>query len=162
MSPNLKVKHSLRIATFFQILLVALVFMQSAPMAVNADTSTKTPTYTSENPPFDPSTEDDDLTSVAEIDLGQNDPVTVTYRIINIALTFLGIGFLVLLVYAGTLWVIARGNSEGIDKAKHLIRQAVIGLIIILSAYGVAATIFQIIDLSTSGDLESLQTDGTP
>lgn len=76
------------------------------------------------------------------LDLGSNDPIQVTYGIINIVLTFLGFAFLLLLTYAGILWVTARGNEEGVTKAKNLIKRAVIGLIIILSAFGIAQLIF--------------------
>ncbi len=105
------------------------------------------PVYKPEELPFDPYTGsysknvavyDGTLTSLYFVDLGTADPVTVTFAIINILLTLLGFGFLVLLLYAGVLWVTARGNEETVTKAKTILIRAVIGLAIILSAYGVA------------------------
>jgi len=54
--------------------------------------------------------------------------------IINQLITFIGIIFLLLLIYAGYLWMTARGNDEEVSKAKKITRETVIGLIIILLA----------------------------
>jgi hypothetical protein len=50
----------------------------------------------------------------------------------------LGVLFVCLTVYAGFLWMTAGGNEEHIEKAKKLLFRAVIGLIIVLSAYSIA------------------------
>ena len=60
-------------------------------------------------------------------------------RIVNIAMGFLGIVAVILILYAGFLWMTARGSEEQITRAKALLRNAVIGLVIILSAWGIAA-----------------------
>jgi len=59
-------------------------------------------------------------------------------KIIQIALSFLGVVFLVLLIYGGFLWMNARGNEEQVTKAKNLITAAIIGLIIVISAYAIS------------------------
>lgn len=59
---------------------------------------------------------------------------------ITIALEFLGIIFLSIIVYAGFRWLTAGGNDDNISKARGLIFNGIIGLIIVLSAY--AVTIF--------------------
>lgn len=58
-------------------------------------------------------------------------------KIINMVLGLLGIIVVVLVVYAGFLWMTAGGNKEQIGKAKDLMINAVIGLAIILSAYAI-------------------------
>ncbi|MEK7116178.1 MAG: pilin [Patescibacteria group bacterium] len=58
--------------------------------------------------------------------------------IINVALGFLGIVFLVLLLYAGFLWMTAQGEPKTVDKAKDMLKQAIIGLIIIVAAFAVS------------------------
>lgn len=63
----------------------------------------------------------------------------VVGTIINAALTLVGIIFLVLMVYAGYLWMTARGESDQVDKAKKIIIGTIIGLIIVLSAYAITA-----------------------
>jgi len=57
--------------------------------------------------------------------------------IINIILSFVGVIFTVLLVYAGYLWMTARGKDDQVDKAKDIIRQSIIGIVITLGAYSV-------------------------
>ncbi len=50
-------------------------------------------------------------------------------------LAALSIVFFFLVVYAGILWMKARGNQDEVANAKTLIEEAVIGLVVILSAY---------------------------
>ncbi len=59
---------------------------------------------------------------------------------INAALTLVGLFFLMLMVYAGYLWMTARGEADQVEKAKKIIIGALIGLVIVLSAY--AITVF--------------------
>jgi len=58
-------------------------------------------------------------------------------NIIRIALALLGVILLGLILYGGFLWMTAGGNDEQIGKAKKVLVNAVIGLIIILSAYSI-------------------------
>lgn len=58
-------------------------------------------------------------------------------QILAAALSFLGILFLLLMIYAGILWMGARGNEQEIEKAKNLISAAVIGLVVIIMAYAI-------------------------
>lgn len=59
---------------------------------------------------------------------------------IGAALTLVGLFFLILMVYAGFLWMTARGESDQVDKARKIIVGSIIGLVIVLSAY--AITVF--------------------
>ena len=59
-------------------------------------------------------------------------------RIINVLLTFLGIIFLVLVLYAGFLWMTAQGDSKQVDKAKAMIQQSIIGLVVIVAGYAIS------------------------
>lgn len=58
--------------------------------------------------------------------------------LINVFLSILGIIFLVLVLYAGFLWMTAAGDTGKVDKAKTLLTQAIIGLILILASYAIA------------------------
>ena len=60
---------------------------------------------------------------------------------INVALSLVGLIFLVLMVYAGYLWMIARGEEAQVEKAQGIIRAAVIGLVVVMSAYAITALI---------------------
>ncbi len=58
-------------------------------------------------------------------------------RIITVLFSILGVLFTVLIVYAGYLWMTARGEDEQVAKAKNIIGRAVIGLIILMAAYSI-------------------------
>jgi len=58
-------------------------------------------------------------------------------KALSILTIFLGIVFLGLMIYAGYLWMMARGNEQDIEKAKNIIIYAVIGLVVVLSAYAI-------------------------
>lgn len=66
---------------------------------------------------------------------------TVVGQAIRAALTLLGIIFLVLMVYAGYLWMTARGKEEQVTKARQIIIGSVIGLVVVVSAYAITAFI---------------------
>lgn len=64
-----------------------------------------------------------------------------TGQVINIVLSFIGVLFFILMIYAGILWMTARGNDQQIAKAKDLLINAIIGLIITLAAYAITSFI---------------------
>ncbi len=57
--------------------------------------------------------------------------------VVNMALSVMGVIFTVLTVYAGYLWMTARGNDEQIEKSKKIITASIIGLIITLGAFSI-------------------------
>jgi len=61
--------------------------------------------------------------------------ITRVGDIVGVVLSFIGIIFLVLTVYAGILWMTAQGNNAQVEKAKTLLINAIIGLIVITAAY---------------------------
>ncbi len=69
-------------------------------------------------------------------------------RIIRTVLAVLGSVFLILMFFAGWLWMRSSGNQEKVDKAKKQIKSLVIGLILIIAAYAVSAWVVRIL---TSG-----------
>ena len=66
--------------------------------------------------------------------------------IIKVLLGFLGMIFIILVIWAGYSWMTAGGNEEKVTKAKTTIYRAVIGLIIIVSAYAITHFVFGAID----------------
>jgi len=58
--------------------------------------------------------------------------------VINSVLGLLGVIFLVLIIYAGFLWMTATGNDEQVTKAKNILIRAIIGVIIIVAAYAIS------------------------
>lgn len=65
---------------------------------------------------------------------------TAAGQIIGIVLSFVGVIFLVLMIYAGISWMTAAGNEQQVSKAKDLLINSIIGLVIIFAAY--AITVF--------------------
>lgn len=76
--------------------------------------------------------------AVSEIGLGTESPVTVATNIIQIILGFLGMIAVVIILLGGFKWMTAAGNEDKISEAKKLLAAGLIGLIIILMAYGLA------------------------
>lgn len=70
--------------------------------------------------------------------LGERDVRDTIASIINVALGLLGIVTVVIIIYAGFLWMTAGGDKEKITTARQWITGGIIGLIIILSAYAIA------------------------
>jgi len=71
-----------------------------------------------------------------DTDANEIEPLIGT--IITAVLSFLGVIFMVLMIYGGYLWMTDRGNEEQVKRAKNLINAAIIGLIIILLAYAIS------------------------
>jgi uncharacterized membrane protein YgcG len=77
------------------------------------------------------------------IKLSNADPRQIVVRIINIALGLIGIILVCLMLYAGFLWMTSGGKEDQISRAKAIIRNAIIGLIIILSAWAITKFIIE-------------------
>ena len=79
-------------------------------------------------------------------------PQQIIASIITVILSVLGIFFMSLIVFGGYLLFTAKGDETKVEKAKNTIRAAIIGLFIILAAYGVTRVVSRIVLQSTSGD----------
>jgi len=56
---------------------------------------------------------------------------------IAVILSFLGAIFLILMIYSGYIWMTAHGNDAQVTKARTIMTQAVVGLLIVVSAYAI-------------------------
>lgn len=65
------------------------------------------------------------------------------FRLINIALGFIGTITLLIGLYAGFMWFTAAGDSGKVETAKLTLRNAVIGLIVIMMSYGIVTFVFR-------------------
>lgn len=77
---------------------------------------------------------------------------------IGAAITLVGMIFLVLMVYAGYLWMTARGEQEQVDKAQKIITTALIGFFIVASAYAITTFVSGKLGKSDGSD----EGDGVP
>jgi hypothetical protein len=87
--------------------------------------------------------------TVAETGIPQDDVTTRLGDVIKVALTAVGSVFFLLMIYAGFLWMTARGDEGQIDKSKQIISGTIIGLVLVVSAY--AITVFVTGRFETSG-----------
>lgn len=76
------------------------------------------------------------------VNLPKTDIILIIARIINVALSFLGIVAVLLILYGGFIWMTSAGNEEKITQAKKLLIDAGIGLFIILASFALAQFIF--------------------
>lgn len=70
-------------------------------------------------------------------------PENIVGRAIQTVLGLLGIVFLALMIYAGIMWMTAQGNEQKVEKAKNMITEAIVGLIIVVISYAIAFFIIQ-------------------
>ncbi|MEK7606706.1 MAG: Ig-like domain-containing protein [Patescibacteria group bacterium] len=96
-----------------------------------------------------------------QIALASGDPRVILARIINAILLFLGVGAVVLVLYGGFLWMTAAGNEERIGKAKKVLVNAAIGLVIIFSSFAIARFVIGRLLGAIVGDGGSYQGGGS-
>jgi len=78
------------------------------------------------------------MTEVATAAKLSGSPLTqIIGQIINAVLGILGVIFLILIFYAGFLWMTDAGSGEKIKKAKGMLLAAAIGLVLCLEAFSI-------------------------
>lgn len=83
---------------------------------------------------------------------GSDNLVTIIGNIINVLLGFLGILLLAYLLYAGFLWMTSGGDTEGVKKAKTMIQNSIVGLIIIAAAFAISSFVLgQLVSITGAG-----------
>jgi len=71
-------------------------------------------------------------------------------KIINAFLSIFAVLFFLLMVYDGYKWLAAMGREEEVTKAKDVIRSAIIGLAIVMSAYAISWFVVSRIQAATA------------
>ena len=69
--------------------------------------------------------------------------------LISFVLSVLGIIFVLLIIYSGFIWMIAGGEEKKVTEAKDTIKQAIIGLVIVLAAYVLSYFIIETFSIFT-------------
>ncbi|HAM88226.1 MAG: hypothetical protein US83_C0010G0045 [Candidatus Falkowbacteria bacterium GW2011_GWC2_38_22] len=70
--------------------------------------------------------------------------------VIKAFLGLLAIIFIILMIYAGFIWMTAGGEEQKVTTAKETIKKAIIGLVIIVSAYAITAFVFKALPFGDS------------
>ncbi len=63
--------------------------------------------------------------------------LSIVGTVISVALSLLGIIFIILIIYAGFRWMTAGGDEEQIKKSGATIRSAILGLLIVIGAFAI-------------------------
>lgn len=88
----------------------------------------------------------------SNISLGNKSPLDTATNLINTAMLFLGIIAVVIVLLGGFKWMTAMGSEEKITEARKLMVAGVIGIIFILSAWGIANYVLKTaVTVTTSG-----------
>ena len=69
--------------------------------------------------------------------LGDEEPIPIAMNVLNVVLGFLGLIAVVLVLVGGFKWMMAGGNEEKAGEARKLLGAGVIGLAIVLAAWGI-------------------------
>lgn len=72
----------------------------------------------------------------------QRDVRDIVASVIRIALSILGVVFILLIIYAGYNWMTAQGDEKQVQEAKRMIRNAIIGVAIILLSRAITSFVF--------------------
>lgn len=84
-----------------------------------------------------------------EADLGNQSLEDTLGTLISVFLGLLGIIFLVLVIYAGFLWMTAAGDDKKVGQAKQILITSVVGLVILLSAYAISRFVIEQLSAAT-------------
>jgi len=71
------------------------------------------------------------------IGMSDADPRLILARLIHIALGFVGIVLLLMILSSGFAFMVSGGDEEKISSAKKTLVNAIIGVLIMLSAYSI-------------------------
>lgn len=97
------------------------------------------------------STNDLGLNDAGNIGLGNNDPKSIVVQIIRVLLGFLGLIAVIIILIGGFKWMTAQGNDDKITEARKLIQAGIIGLVIILAAFGITQWVITTVFSVTGG-----------
>lgn len=82
---------------------------------------------------------------------GATDLNAIIGGLISAVIGFLGVVLFLYLMYGGFLWMTAGGDMGKVKEATAIIRNAIIGLVIIAASYAIANFVIEQVALVTSG-----------
>jgi hypothetical protein len=85
--------------------------------------------------------------------LGDASPIDIIIAIINWTLGILALIAVVIILWGGFTWLLSQGAEDKIEKAKAILRNGLIGLVIVLAAWGIATYVINLLlDITGAGD----------
>jgi len=85
----------------------------------------------------------------AGLDGGETDLVKIIANIVSLVLGFLGVIFLILVIYGGFMRMTAAGDADKVGKSMKIIINAAIGVAIVLASYAITSFVFSNIEKVT-------------
>ena len=95
----------------------------------------------------------------SNLKLSTKSPLDTATSLINTAMMFLGIIAVCIILLGGFKWMTAMGSEEKIGEAQKLMVAGVVGIIIILSAWGIANYVLRTANTVTTGTGSSAGTN---
>jgi len=86
-----------------------------------------------------------------QIGLASGDPKLIIANVVRIALGFAGLIFVILIIYGGWMYMTSEGVAEKVTKAREIIKNSVIGILIIMSAFVIVSFIISSLQDGTAG-----------
>lgn len=77
------------------------------------------------------------------LELGEKSPIETATSLINTVMIFLGLIAVCIILFGGFKWMTAMGSEDKIGEAKKLMGAGVVGIVIILSAWGIAKYVLE-------------------
>lgn len=96
-----------------------------------------------------------DKAAPAEIKGGETDPATILGRLIGALIGFVGALLFFYMLYGGFLWMTAGGAKEKVQSAQQVIKNAIIGIVIVALSYAISNYVIENIAKVTSKAPES-------
>ena len=87
--------------------------------------------------------------SLGGYDVDKTDLPIIIANLVKAALTLLGVAFLILVIWGGVMWMTSAGNQENIKRAKSILINATVGLIIVFLGYSITSLIIKIVAEAT-------------
>ncbi len=89
--------------------------------------------------------------SANEAGLSGSDSLTdMVALVINSVLSISGALLFIYFIYAGFLWMTAAGDTKNVDKAKTIMRNAVVGLVVLMASYALALFVAKSLGIKTT------------
>jgi len=92
--------------------------------------------------------------------LGGGDLRVIIAKIIRVVLGFVGVIMIIIVLYAGFLWMTSAGDEAKVNKAKAWLLNGIIGLIIIFSAYSIVSFVISKLLKATGAEIGTIAETG--
>ncbi len=99
-------------------------------------------------------------TSIEGIALSDRSPVEVILYLISWLLGILALLAVTYVLYGGFIWMTSGGNEDKIEKAKQILRNGLIGFVIVMSAWGIVLYLIGVVSAATGTGTTVSGSDG--